>query len=268
MSEPAVIASAPEPGICLLRLDRPARMNAMSVPALQSFHGVLDRVLADPSLRAIVLTGEGNGFCAGLDLKSVLDADGRFAWPVAQAMELQHAFAGLVERLRATDAAVIAAVNGAAVGAGMALALAADVRFAAPQASFHVGAVKIGITAGECGISYHLPRLVGAGRAFELMLTGRPVAADEALRIGLVADVLPPDGLLERAMACARQVLANAPYSTAHTKRLMWQNLDAPSLQAAIELENHAQVLGLMTADFQEAALAFVQKRKPSFGGA
>lgn len=268
MAEHAVIATAPEAGICLLRLDRPARMNAMGVPALQAFHRVLDQVLADRSLRAIVMTGEGSGFCAGLDLKSVLNAEGGFDWPVAQAMELQHAFAGLIERLRATDAAVIAAVNGAAVGAGMALALAADVRFAAPQASFHVGAVKIGITAGECGISYHLPRLVGAGRAFELMLTGRPVAADEALRIGLVAEVLPLDGLLERAMACARQVLANAPYSTAHTKQLMWQNLDAPSLHAAIELENHAQVLGLMTADFQEAARAFVHKRKPSFGGA
>ena len=267
MSEPSVHAVAADCGICLLRLNRPARINAMSLPALQEFHGVLDQVLGDRSLRAIVLTGEGAGFCAGLDLKSVLDADGGFDWPVAQAMELQHAFAGLVERLRATDAAVIAAVNGVAVGAGMALALAADVRFAAPQASFHVGAVKIGITAGECGISYHLPRLLGAGRAFVVMLTGRPVAADEALRLGLVADVTAQDGLLGRAMACARQVLANAPYATAHTKRLMWQNLDAPSLHAAIELENHAQVLGLMTEDFREAALAFVQKRTPTFSG-
>lgn len=267
MSEHAVTATSPEPGLCLLRLDRPARMNAMSLPALQAFHEVLDRVLADRSLRAIVLTGEGSGFCAGLDLKSVLNAEGDFDWPVAQAMELQHVFAGLVERLRATDAAVIAAVNGAAVGAGMALALAADVRFASPEAAFHVGAVKLGLTAGECGISYHLPRLIGAGRAFELMLTGRPVAAAEALQIGLVAEVVPPGDLLERAMRCARQVLANAPYATAHTKRLMWQNLDASSLQAAIELENHAQVLGLMTADFREAARAFVQKRKPVFSG-
>jgi enoyl-CoA hydratase len=88
----------------------------------------------------------------------------------------------------------------------------------------------------------------------------------EALQIGLVADVVPGDQLLERAMACARQVLANSPYSTAHTKRLMWSNLDAGSLDAAIELENHAQVLGLMTQDFAEAALAFVEKRKPIFG--
>lgn len=266
-AESPVVASAPQPGMCLLRLARPERMNAMSLAALHAFHAVLDEVLADRTLRALVVTGEGNGFCAGLDLKSVLDAQGEFDWTVREAMELQHAFAGLVERLRGSDAAVIAAVNGAAVGAGMALALAADVRFAAPEASFHVGAVKIGITAGECGISYHLPRLVGAGRAFELMLTGRPVDAAEALQMGLVAGVAPRAQLLDRAMQCASQVLANAPYATAHTKRLMWQNLDAPGLHAAIELENHAQVLGLMTGDFREAARAFAEKRKPAFSG-
>jgi enoyl-CoA hydratase len=267
MTKPAVIASTPEPGVCLLRLAQPERLNALSLAAVRGFHALLDEVLADRSLRAIVLVGEGTGFCAGLDLKSVLDAQGQVSWTVAEAHELQLAFAGLIERLRATDAAVIAAVQGVAVGAGMALALAADVRFASPQASFHVGAVRIGITGGECGMSYHLPRLVGAGRAFELMLTGRPVAADEALQIGLVAGIVPQPQLLERAMQCARQILAHAPYATAHTKRLMWQNLDAPGLHAAIELENHAQVLGLMTEDFREAARAFVEKRAATFSG-
>lgn len=256
-----------ELGLCVLRLNRPARLNAMDLPALRHFHTVLDSVLADPALRVIVLTGEGAGFCAGLDLKSVLDAAGRSPLDVASGYELQLCFAGLVKRLRATDATVIAAVQGVAVGAGMALTLAADIRFASEQAAFHIGAVRIGITAGECGISYHLPRLIGAARAFELMLTGRPVAASEALQIGLVADVVPADQLLERALACARQVLAHSPYSTAHTKRLMWSNLDAGSLDAAIELENHAQVLGLMTQDFAEAAQAFVEKRKPVFIG-
>ena len=265
MQEPAASIHALEPGIALLRLERPSRLNALSVPDLQSVHSQLDQVLADPALRVLLLTGAGKGFCAGLNLQSLLGEDGAMHATVRENMELQHAYAGLVQRLRDTSVAVIAAVNGVAVGAGMALALAADVRFAAEQASFHIGAIKIGITAGECGISYHLPRLVGAGRAFELMLTGRPVTADEALRIGLVAEVVGQDQLLERALQCARQIVANAPYSTAHTKRLMWQNLDAPSLQAAIELENHAQVLGLMTADFQEAVQAFVQKRAPQF---
>ncbi|MBS7780325.1 enoyl-CoA hydratase-related protein [Acidovorax sp. CCYZU-2555] len=256
-----------EPGIALLRLEQPARRNALSLAAMQTVHAQLDQLLADRSLRVLIVTGQGAGFCAGLDLKSVLNADAGFDSSVRAAMALQHAFAGLVQRLRDTDAAVIAAVNGVAVGAGMGLALAADIRFAAPQAAFHVGAVKIGLTAGECGISYHLPRLIGAGRAFEIMLSGRPVNADEAERLGLVAEVVPADGLLERALACARQITANATYATAHTKRVMWQNLDAASLQAAIELENHAQVLGLMTRDFQEAAQAFTQKRPPQFTG-
>lgn len=257
----------PEPGLCVLRLNRPGRLNAMDLPALRHCHTVLDGVLADPALRVIVLAGEGAGFCAGLDLKSVLDGNGRSQLDVASGYELQLCFAGLVKRLRATDATVIAAVQGVAVGAGMALTLAADIRFASEQAAFHIGAVRIGITAGECGISYHLPRLIGAARAFELMLTGRPVAASEALQIGLVADVVPADQLLERALACARQVLAHSPYSSAHSKRLMWSNLDAGSLDAAIELENHAQVLGLMTRDFAEAAQAFVEKRAPVFVG-
>lgn len=181
--------------------------------------------------------------------------------------ELQTLFANVPLRLRSLEASVIAAVNGVAVGAGMAISLAADIRLAASTASFHIGAVKIGITAGECGISYHLPRLVGASRAFEMMLTGRPVLADEALRIGLVADVVDPALLMDRALACAHHILGNSPYATRHTKRLMWANFDAPSLQSAIELENHAQVLGLMTEDFHEATKAFAQKRKPVFTG-
>ncbi|GLS14826.1 MULTISPECIES: enoyl-CoA hydratase/isomerase family protein [Hydrogenophaga] len=257
----------PQAGLCVLRLNRPGRLNAMDVPALQHFHRVLDEVLGDRSVRVIVLAAEGPGFCAGLDLKSVLDDDGSSRLDVGSGYELQLCFAGLIQRLRATDATVIAAVQGVAVGAGMALTLAADIRIASTQAAFHVGAVRIGITAGECGISYHLPRLIGASRAFELMLTGRPVSAGEALQIGLVADVVAPDDLHARVITCAQAVLANSPYATAHTKRLMWSNLDAGSLDAAIELENHTQVLGLMTQDFAEAAKAFVEKRKPVFTG-
>lgn len=264
---PVVQVERLEVGLCVLRLNRPDQLNAMSLPALQVFHAVLDGVLDDSTVRVIVLSGNGVGFCAGLDLKSVLDSEGRTGWNVAEAYRLQLAFASLVQRLRETDVIVIAAVNGVAVGAGMALTLAADVRIASEDASFHVGAVKVGLTAGECGISYHLPRLIGASRAFELMLTGRAVSAAEALSNGLVTAVVPPLELIPRALVCARQILAHSPYATAHTKRLMWSNLDAGSLGAAIDLENHAQVLGLMTEDFAEAAQAFVQKRAPRFSG-
>ena len=263
---PSSVLERPEPGIAVLRLNRPDRLNALEVPGVRLIHDQLDEVARDSSVRVLILTGAGKGFCAGLDLKAMQEG-GAASRSVREHDELQTLFANLALRLRSLEPAVIAAVNGVAVGAGMAMTLAADIRLAASTASFHIGAVKIGITAGECGISYHLPRLVGASRAFEVMLTGRPVAADEALRIGLVADVVEPAQLMDRALACARQILGNSPYATRHTKRLMWANLDAPSLQAAIELENHAQVLGLMTEDFHEATSAFAQKRKPVFTG-
>ena len=125
----------------------------------------------------------------------------------------------------------------------------------------------MGLSADECGISYHLPKLIGAARAFEVMLTGRAIEASEALRIGLVADLVPPRKLLSRAIQCANDVLSNSPYSTQETKKVMWTNLNAPSLEAALELENHTQVQALMTKDFAEAAKAFVQKRSPLFVG-
>jgi len=186
---------------------------------------------------------------------------------VAELMAGQELFASMVRRLRSPDKVVIAAVNGAAVGAGFALTLGADIRIAARSASFHVGAVRIGLTAGECGISYHLPRLLGASRAFELMLTGRPVLAAEAERIGLVAGLVDDNELLPRAFRIADDVLRNSPYATRHTKQLMWTNLEAPSLDAALEVENRAQVLALKTEDFREAATAFAAKRAPVFTG-
>lgn len=267
MTEPCLSLEKPEPGLALLRLTRTSRMNAMDVPSMRHLKATLDALAADREIRVLVLTGEGRGFCAGLDLKSVLDAQGHYGLNASASYELQMVFEGVMRRLRDMDAAVIAAVNGVAVGAGFGLALSADIRFASTAASFHVGAVKVGLSAGECGISYHLPRLVGAGRAFELMLTGRPVDALEAERMGLVAAVCEPEALLDRALACARQILANSPYSTLHTKRVMWNNLDAPSLGAALDLENHVQVLALMTEDFGEAALAFSQKRPPRWRG-
>jgi len=264
MTEPdALPLSHPQPGVALLTLNRPAKLNALSRPLVDALNRQLDALRDDDAVRVLVLTGAGRAFCAGWDLTS---GDGSPP-AVTSAYDGQLAFAGMVQRLRALPQTVIAAVNGVAVGAGMALALASDLRIATPQAAFHVGAVRIGLTAGECGISYHLPRLVGAARAFELMLTGRPLPADEALQWGLVASLHAPEALLDHALQLASQVLRNSPYATRHTKSLMWANLDAPSLGAALEAENHAQILALMTEDFQEAQRAFADKRPPRFSG-
>ncbi|MDB5819085.1 MAG: enoyl-CoA hydratase [Rhizobacter sp.] len=266
-SNGSIVLQRPEPGIALLRISRPAAFNALTLSAMAELKQRLSALETDDTVRAVILTGQGGGFCAGLDLKSMLDADQNYTLDLAGAYELQEHFDGAVRLLRRSNKIVIAAVNGAAVGAGFAMALGADLRIAGRRATFHIGAVKIGLTAGECGISYHLPRLIGATRAFEVMLTGRPIAADEAERIGLVSSVVDDAELEPSAIALAQAVLRNSPYSTRHTKRVMWANLDAPSLDAAIELENRAQVLALMTEDFAEGVRAFVGKREPKFTG-
>jgi enoyl-CoA hydratase len=254
-------------GLAVVRLNRPDRLNALSQEAVTALTDALDDIAKDETLRVVILTGEGRGFCAGWDLKSKLQGEDGGEPGVSSLYAGQERFAGLIRRIREMDKIVIAAVNGVAVGAGLGLALASDIRIAAKSSSFHIGAIRIGLTAGECGISYHLPRLVGASRAFELMLTGRPIDAEEAQRIGLVSAVTEDAALIERAMALAGDILRNSPYSVRQTKRLMWANLEASSLEAAIELENRAQVLALLTEDFAEASAAFAEKRTPQFTG-
>ena len=257
-----VIVERQDGGIALVTLARPEARNALTLDMAGRLAATLREVGGDPGVRVIVLAAQGNAFCAGLDLKAHPEMDGVIAW-----MRLQEVFSGLMETVHGLSQPVIAAVPGASVGAGFGLALAADIRICTPGTKFLVGAVKVGLSAGECGISYHLPRLVGAGRAFEIMLTGRAVTGDEALAIGLASDVVAPEALLDRALACAREIAANSPYSVKHTKQVMWANLHAPSLAAAVELENHVQVVALMTDDFREAATAFAQKRAPKFMG-
>lgn len=262
-----LLITRPQPGVAVLTLNRPERLNAFSREAVDHFSRTLDALATEPELRVIVITGAGRGFCAGWDLTSSTPTAHGGPAGVVDFYQGQEAFAGMVQRVRRSDKVVIAAVNGVAVGAGFAIALAADLRVASPQAAFHVGAVRIGLTSGECGISYHLPRLIGAARAFELMLTGRPLPADEAERFGLVSAVVAGDELLAHALQLAALVTRNSPYATKHTKSLMWANLDAPSLDAALEVENHAQILALMTDDFKEAQRAFTDKRAPVFTG-
>lgn len=257
-----VLTERQDGGIAIVTLARPEARNALTVDMAERLAASLTEAGADPDCKVIVLAAQGSAFCAGLDLKAHPSMDGAVAW-----MALQEVFSGLIETMRGLRQPVVAAVPGASVGAGFGLALAADVRFCTPGTRFLVGAVKVGLSAAECGISYHLPRLVGAGRAFEIMLTGRPVSGEEALAIGLASDVVEPFALLGRALDCARAIAENSPYSIKHTKQAMWANLHAPSLEAALELENHVQVVALMTDDFREAAAAFAEKRPPNFTG-
>jgi len=252
--------------LVIVRLNRPERMNSITTESIVHLTNTLKEIQHDSQIRAVILTGQGKSFCAGLDLKSVLDVQGRYSLDATQSYELQMCFDGVIRQIRNTSQIMIAAVEGVAVGAGFGMALACDVRVASASASFHVGAVRMGLSAGECGISYHLPRLIGASRAFDVMLSGQPIDSSKALQIGLVSQVCEGQ-LLAHAIAHAQLILKNSPFSVAHTKRVMWANLDATSLCSAMELENHTQVLGLLTQDFSEAALAFSEKRQPRFIG-
>lgn len=265
-SESDILVSRPEEGIAILTLNRPARLNALTREMVAELNERLDQLAADTNCRALVITGAGRGFCSGQDLEAANQRNRHAPSGVVEKLHWQSAFAGLGGRLRAMPQLVVAAVNGASVGAGMAIAMSADVRIATPTAKFLVAAVRIGLSAGESGISYLLPRLIGASRAFDILLTGRPIEAEEAERIGLCRFVVEPEALLDAALDYARNVLANSPFSIRHTKRLMWENLDL-GYGAAIELENRTQILATMTADYPEAIAAFVDKRLPRFTG-
>ncbi len=257
----------PDPAIAVLRLNRPERLNAITDDTVAEFGRVLDTLASDPALRVLVLTGAGRGFCAGFDLSQAAEAPLQALLGEAAAWTArQEAFAGIVTRLRALRAPVIAAVNGPANGAGLGIALACEIRVASPEAAFNSAFVKVGMSSCDIGVSWLLPRCVGMGRAFEMMLTGRMVGAEEAERIGLVNGVVPADRLLPHALELARSIAANSALGVWLTKRGTWANVEAPSLQAAIELENRSQILARTTGDLAREAKALVERRKQRKG--
>ncbi len=260
-----VLLSRPAPGVAQLTLHRPERLNAMDAELVGALHARLDEVAGDPSVRVVVLTGAGRAFCAGLDLAgygtpAAADPAGG---PMAVALATQEEIAGLVVHLRRLPQPVIAAVNGAAAGGGLALVLGSDIRLAAASARFSAAFIKIGVSGCDIGTSWLLPRIVGAGAAHEMMLTGRLVDAAEAARRGLVLEVVDDDVLLERALDEARLIQANAPLAVRMTKETMWASLEVGGLAAAISLENHTQLLCLGSDDQREAVAAFLEKRPP-----
>ena len=253
----------PEPGIALLRLDRPANLNALTDDTIVEIGRLLDVVNADHATRVLVVTGEGRGFCAGFDLGLAGDAPGSAELGETTAWMLrQEAFASLVTRLRALRQPVIAAVNGPANGAGFGLALAAEIRIAGRSARFNAAFVRVGMSSCDIGVSWLLPRCIGLSRAFDIMLTGRMVDAIEAECIGIVSELVDDERLLPRAMEIARTIAANSAFGVWMTKRGTWANAETGSLQAAIELENRTQILARSTGDLARAAEDMLARRK------
>jgi enoyl-CoA hydratase len=253
-------------GVDLVTLNRPERLNAINNDLIADLTAALQASSADSTCRALVLTGAGRAFCAGLDLKEMIRAPGGNEMGLPQRlMHRAQRVAGIVPEIRQVAKPIVAAVNGAAAGGGFSMALACDVRVASDSARFNAAFIKIGVSGCDLGLSWTLPRLVGASRAFELMLTGRMVDAAEADRIGLVARVVPDDQVVDAALETAELIASHSPFGVWMTKEVMWTNLEVGSFMAAIDLENRTQVLGLLTEDHQEAVTAFLDKRPPVY---
>lgn len=253
-----------EANVLLVTMNRPQRLNAITFRTFDEIIDLCEKVTLDTSIRAVVITGAGRAFCAGLDLN---EADTLEAMTAMEMMYGQEHWAAAFQKLFELPVPLIAAINGPATGGGLAIALAADIRIASSEARFNCAFVRIGLSSGDIGVSWALPRVVGMGHAAEMMMTGRFYDAQEAHHIGLVNRVVEPAGLLESAYETAGQIAANTPLGVLLTKRLLASNVDAGSLRGAMEVENRGQVLATRGADFHEALSAFREKRTPTYTG-
>jgi enoyl-CoA hydratase len=264
----ALVSSAPgdQRGVVIVTLDDPERYNALSSAMVSELKVALAAIREDRAVRAVVLTGAGRGFCSGANMAGGDDLPerARDRGPVGLVQFMQEHIAELMLAVHELPQPVIAAVHGAAVGGGLALALASDLRVASEDAFFASHFIRVGLSSCDVGTSYLLPRIVGATRAAELMLTGRRFSASEADRMGMLNRLVAArDELLPAAQELAAGVIENSEYGVYMTKIGLWSNIDASSLRAAMELENRTQVLGTFTGNMTEAGEAFREKRAP-----
>jgi enoyl-CoA hydratase len=266
-ADDVVRVEQPLPQVALLTLNRPRRMNSMAFDLMLALGETLEALSNDNGVRVVILTGAGAGFCSGADLDDpgrVPDIDGLTLPTIAlRSMELLEKVVMTVRRMHQP---VIAAVNGPAIGGGFCLALACDVRLAGIDAYFRAAGITNGLTAGELGLSYLLPRAVGAARAADIMLTGRDVTAEEAERIGLVSRSVPTADLLDACYAVAGRIVGFSRSGVELTKRLLSASQDASSLSAHMDHEGLAQLfVRLTTRNFEEAVSARREQRAPDF---
>ena len=249
--------------VAAIRLNRPERLNAIDFGLVADLHDALDAVAADDDCKVVMLTGNGRGFCAGLDLKDygALPAPGGHRhYPAGQTG--QNFLASLTEHIRATPQVVLAVVNGPAFGGGLSLALACDLRIAGRSASFCSAFIRTGLTGTDAGVSYLLPRLVGAAHAFDMILTGRTVDAAEAARMGIVSRVTDDNVLWDEAMDIATTVAGYTTFALRNTKEVLWHNLDTPSMGAAIALENRNQELASRQPEVRAYMSQYAARRR------
>lgn len=259
-----ILLDSPAPGVLRLTLNRPERLNAMTVTMFSELESIGRAAGDDRDIRVVILAGAGKAFCAGYDLD---DAEQLTSLTALEMLHRQETAARALGAIRAIPVPVIAAVNGAAAGGGMSLTLMADIRLGSPSAKFNAAFVRIGLSAGDLGASWLLPRLIGPSAAAEIGYTGRVVEADEAERLGLLNRVTGTEDLMEQTLAMAAQICANSPGGIRMSKRALQANLEVASFAAALELENRGQALLTRCDDMSEALDAFKSKRVPNFTG-
>jgi enoyl-CoA hydratase len=261
-----VLVEHPRPHIAVVTLNRPERLNALSIDLALELDRTLREVGTENDTWVVVLTGAGRGFCSGLDLKDygvIPGIDGLTVGRIAQ--RSMRAYSQIVLTLRRIPQPVIAAVNGPAYGGGMCLTLAADLRIAAASAEFNATGIVNGLTSTEMAAGWLLPRLIGASRSNDLLLTGRKVGAAEAREMGLVSRVVDDGKVLDEALDMAEAMSRFSPYGLAMTKDVLWASLEVASLETAIELEDRNQLMLGFTENLQEAIRAFDAGRRPVY---
>src|SRR6201987_4686464 len=259
-----LLLESPADGVIQVTLNRPDRLNAMTVTMFDELESVARAVGDDRDVRVVILTGAGNAFCAGYDLD---DAEELASLGALGMLDRQERAARAVSCVRALAGPVTPAVTGPAAGGGLSLALMADIRLGSPNAKFNAAFVRIGLSAGDLGASWLLPRLIGPSAPPEVRFTGRIVEADEAELLGLLNRVTGPDDLLDQTLPMAAQICANSPGGIRMSKRALQANMEVASFAAALELENRGQALLTRCDDMTEALQAFKAKRPPNFSG-
>ncbi len=264
---PMVLLEKPRERVSQITLNDPGTLNSMSFELVGALFEALDTVASDNETSVVVLTGAGAGFCSGLNLEEVGVPPGIEGMTLGRiAMHSMQFMARVVPAMRAIPQPIIAAINGPAYGGGFCLSLGADIRLAGPRARFNATAINNGLSGIELGCSYLLPRLIGASRSNEIILSGRVVEAEEACRLGLVSRVVDEESLLDEALDLAGQISRYSTYGVAMTKTVLWSSLEAGSLEAAIDLENRNQLMvRMLTNNLDEAIRARREKRPPVF---
>ena len=248
--------------VALIRLNRPDKLNALTFEVYRELTDTFVRLRDESTLRSVVVTGAGRGFCSGGGVDDII------AKLLATTPDKRYAFTrltcDLVQNMRLLRKPVIAAVNGIAAGAGALIALASDIRVVSAQGKFAFLFVKVGLSGADMGAAWMLPRIVGFGRASEILMTGRTIEATEALAIGLANKVVPPEALMAEAMALAQQLALGPPFALAMTKEMLNREADM-TLETALEAEAQAQSLCMESPEFAEGYRAFIDKRPPRF---